>query len=477
MSSSGKGFKQLLSGAILGRIFGAAANIFLGRVLGTSGFGALSLYLQLIQTSESVNRFGIDFALSYWIADDPGLKKRRSHALISTALQLSYYLSAVTLIVCAIYLSFPRLGFPWLGGGEVAWMRVAILIGIGCECLSNLPWAILLVQRNMRLVALQQGFFGPLKLLAASIGGWYGSLDGSIIGWSLGSAFQLLWLHSRKKRFNKQSSIKAKVRYGYIRKLLHEGLPFYSSSLINQVVFFPLIVGVANSAGVADVSFLRVGQIFAQLFGLASGALAPILFLKLRSSANNQSSELILRRSLQSTWAFGLIGFSLFCLFDYAVIKIIFGVEYLGSVGATRILVSCSVLDALSQVWQQAMLAKGKVKQISIVLNLTGLICALAGWFLVPQYGMNGYLMCRIMYSLIPNIATLGFLKQIQPHKGPEDWMLVLASFLMLAFVFTQIVDGHARISIMQTLVLIAIPVLAITSAQRNDLLRRGLLS
>lgn len=465
MGSLGQGFTQLLKGAILGRILGAGTNIFLGRVLGTTGFGNFSLYLQLIQTSESLNRFGVDFALNYWTGDDPELRKRRSHDLASSALDLNVLLSVLTLITCGIYLSSPVLGFPWPDDSVIRWTRTAILLGVGSECLSNIPWAILLVQRQMKLVALQQAFFGPMKLIMASIGGWVGHVDGAMLAWSLGSSIQLGWLLLFRESFQKKYVLRPKVKQACIYRLLRKGLPFYTSNLVNQLVFFPLLISVASSAGVSDISFLRIGQVFAQLFGILSGALAPVLFLGLRSATKSKDAELMLRRSLNGGWALGLVAFSVFCLVDSMLIRLLFGEDYFGSVPATRILVSCAVLDALTQVSQQALLAKGKVKHVSFILNGTGILCAIAGWLLVPHYGIKGYLACRFLYSLLPIGGTLGLLIALGEKIG-LDWRLGLSTILMIGIVGVQIKNSQSGLGQLQVLILIAIAALGISSAK-----------
>jgi hypothetical protein len=61
-------------------------------------------------------------------------------------------------------------------------------------------------------------------------------------------------------------------------------LPHSGSELLSSLVFFPLLLSLASRSGLADVGYLRVGQILQQLFALLPGTLVPVLFLRLRQA-------------------------------------------------------------------------------------------------------------------------------------------------------------------------------------------------
>jgi hypothetical protein len=50
-------------------------------------------------------------------------------------------------------------------------------------------------------------------------------------------------------------------------------LPHSGSELLSSLVFFPLLLSLASRSGLADVGYLRVGQILQQLFALLPGTM------------------------------------------------------------------------------------------------------------------------------------------------------------------------------------------------------------
>ena len=452
--STRSGFKQLLKGSVLGRLFGVASNLILTRVLGVNGFGAISLYLQLIQTCEMLSRLGLDYSLSYWTAPDPALKKIKSKHLVLTALRISLVLSSLSVAAAGIYVSVPELGFPLTAGAHqlVIPLQVFLLSGIFTECLASLPWELMLIQQKVKQTTLRQILFGPLKLISASVGAVFWQVEGAMAGWAIGSAVQLAWLSVSFPFRELPSGLPGRISRRCTSLLMSKGFLFYSSNLLSQLVFFPLLLAVAKTAGVNDVGFLRIGQICAQIFGLLSGAIAPILFIKLRASSDSTERMRLLNKSLTLSWLASLTIFGSFCLVDRMVVSVGFGSAYLAGIPATRMLISCTVLDSLNQILQQSLLAKGKAGQFSLIQNTSCIVSAMIGWLLVPHYGLMGFLVCRGIYSLLPVTATFIVSKILQPELV-IDWRLTLGTVLMLMLaiqmLFTQATSWGQTITIM----------------------------
>lgn len=450
LDSVQKGFRQLLQGSLLGRILGTGANFILTRTLGVGGFGALSLYLQLIQTCEILCRCGLDYALSYCTTPDPTLKNQTSRRLAWVALQLGIVLSISTILVVGTYISLPVFGFPWPKGDSSSALRLLLLACIFSECLGSLPWELMLAQRKIRKTTLRQVFFGPLKLLGAGIGSISLGLDGAIIGWLIGSGVQLAWLGYETPVKQLREAIPFRLWKANAFKLIRKGFPFYSSNLLNQLVFFPLLLSVAASAGVSDISFLRIGQICAQLFGLTSGALAPILFITLRGDNNASAQEESLNRSLASIWIFNLAVFAAFSLVDRQLIGLSFGSNYTAGIPATRILICCTVLDSLGQIVQQSLLAKGLSKRLAIIQNIACLLSAGLGWIIVPIYGLGGYLISRGLYSLFPTIGIFFAAKQVYPGLKIDPSLAVGTMMMIAASIISLTAPGIEVAGIIQ---------------------------
>ncbi len=433
-----EGFSKLLQGSIIGRLLGAAGNIGLSRILGLTNFGSYSLYIQLIQTAESLCRVGLDYSIHYWIAPDPELKLERSRLLIKTGLILGVLFASITILCCLIYLFLPNSGFQGAHQSNQLMVYSLVLIALSCECISSIPWEIVLVQRKIRSYSLRIAFFGPLKVILSAFGAILFQLEGAILGWMTGAILQIIWL-AKEIPF----SLLSDKEYGRsfkqtARTLLGKAVPVYSGNLLGQIVFFPLLISLANEQGISSVGVLRVAQIIAQVFGILGGALVPILFVSMRSTKSPERKSFQLKRAVESIASISLLLFGILCIVDAPLTLKIFGDAYTQSVPVTRVLVSCVIIDSVTQIIQQSLLVHGKVLMLSITQNMSAIIAGLIGLFLIPYLGIDGYLACRLLYSLVPNIATLILAHRIM-FKFSLDWKLICGLGLMIIMSITNI--------------------------------------
>lgn len=447
MKSAWQGFGHLLSGSVVGRFAGAVANIALGRTLNITAFGSFSLYLQLIQTAEMLSRCGLDYSLVYWTSQDSEFKQDSSKQIAQTALQLGVFFSVVTVSAFAFYILWPHLQFPWpLSSPWLPLIKAAVLGAIACECCASILWDIKLVQRRTKQVSLRIGLFGPLKIIAATLGGSLFNLEGAITGWLLGSCLQLIWLGRTTPLFGFIKILPKSIWLASTSKLLSKGLPFYASNFAGQLVFLPLLLSLSSAAGVQSIGLLRVGQICAQIFGVLSGALVPILFLSLRSESNSAARANIINQCLSASWSVSLIIFAILCMADASLIGWGFGSSYLQGIPATRVLVACVIMDSLAQILQQSLLAEGKVRSISVSQNLTALISALIGWKTIPWLGLNGYLTSRLFYSIVPMLATILLARRLHPslqiNKRLISGSIIMAGIILDTLVRTGLTDS-----------------------------------
>ena len=149
----------------------------------------------------------------------------------------------------------------------------------------GLPWDLLLIKGRSKLVSLKQGLFAPVNS-AAAVGGYCLGIEGALTGYALGSVGQTIWIRKQTKPYLLSSGTWVNG-WSTTWYLIRTGLPLYATNSISAVVFLPLLAGVAISAGISDVGYLRIGQLVVQLFTLIPGAIAPILFLRLRQEKDH----------------------------------------------------------------------------------------------------------------------------------------------------------------------------------------------
>jgi O-antigen/teichoic acid export membrane protein len=242
--------------------------------------------------------------------------------------------------------------------------------------------------------------FAPLKLLVALAGAASFGVTGALTGYGLASAAQLLWLQRICRRLWPWPK-RFWPNWQQAWVLTRSGIALYGTNALAALVFLPLVSEVANNAGIAEVGYLRVGQIMVQLFTLLPGALTPLLFLKLRG-ASKDDSQVSFETSLRLIWWLGLAALMAYLLIDQILIRLFFGEVYLASLQPTRLLVLMAVLDSVNQVLHTPLLASRRTRLFAISQNSGAALAAGLGWWLIPSMGLQGFLAAKLCFSALP---------------------------------------------------------------------------
>ena len=424
--SGRKGFLQLLGGSSIGKGINFGVNLLLSRVLGPSQLGLFALVLNASQTFELLSRAGVDTGLAYALTEqkvDSDLNEEQS--LVESAL----------LVIRTTSCFFLALLLLWLGPGkgllpidlESNRALIAIIASLICvaESLSGLPWDILLIKGEINVVRLRQGLFTPLKLLAALMGAWLGGVVESLSCYAAMAGIQAIWLDKRTKNICKIQSGN-NVRWKKIKKLVGDGLGLYANNVLSAIVFLPLLADIANIAGLQSVGYLRAGQIIVQVFTLIPSALAPVLFIKYRTSETDEKRKLIAEQSLLLIWCFGLATLIAYILVDKQLINFLFGNQYLNSLQPTRMLIYITILESIGQILHTSILANRQIKLFLYVQNSALAVSAIAGWYFIPKIGLEGFILAKFIFAGIPTFTYL--LKAWSNIQSKSTiWMLLAA--------------------------------------------------
>ena len=396
-----RGVLHLLSGSLLGRCVSFGLNIVLSRSLGATGLGLFSLVLTTCQTFELTARGGVDYGLSCELTGSGATRSEDEKACVAHSAIRLVQLSTLALALALGIWIVPFGGLLPIGmqtsRGEAA---VAVVVIAILESLGGLPWDLLIISGKTKRVALRQGFFAPLKLLVALIGAAGFGVIGALIGYGLASGAQLLWLqHTCRALWPWPKRWMPQWQQAWA--LIHSGLALYGTNAIAALVFLPLVSEVARDSGIAEVGYLRVGQIVVQLFTLLPGALTPLLFLRLRTSSNDHKRESF-ETSLRLIWWIGLAALLAYLLIDQTLIQLFFGKAYLPSLQPTRLLVLMAVLDSINQVLHTPLLANRQTRLFAISQNSGAVLSAGLGWWLIPSMGLQGFLAAKLCFSAVP---------------------------------------------------------------------------
>jgi O-antigen/teichoic acid export membrane protein len=416
---------------VLGRGLGFAFNLLLSRSLGPGNLGVFSLILSTTQTVEMTVRGGVDYGITCALTG-PGatLTAERQGEIAHTALRVVQLATVVVVLGLWLWV-MPGAGLlPRILPLERGSLVLALVMISSLESLSALQWDLLLIKGRTAALALRQGVFAPGKLLAAWLGALAGGIGGALAGFALVVAVQGGWLRQRCRHllpWPRQGHFEAATALDLVR----QGVPLYATNLLASMVFLPLLAGVARDQGLAEVGYLRVGQIVVQLFTLLPGALVPVLFVRLRGSEHLLDQTRGIERSLRLLWWSGLVCLVLYLLLDRWVVPLFFGAAFLPSLQATRVLVLAAVAESLSQVLHQPLLASRRTGLFMLTQNGAALLAALAGALLIPQLGVGGFLVAKLVFALVP-LLTYFALAQHRFHAVAPLWRHLVLTLALL---------------------------------------------
>ena len=433
-----RGWLHLASGAGIGRFFSFVSNLLLSRWLGPTDLGVFNLVTTTVQTGDTLVRCGADYALNFELGADPQAIQRED--AIQFVRALAQICSAATLLLTVALGTWLWVGqalFPTsISSSQRLIWSLLLLVMLTCEGISSSAWEVLLVSRQTALLALRQGLFFPLRLLMAAFGALTLGVSGALLGWSLVALFQCFWLKQRLGPLWTPLCLwpPFKDRAG---QLLNRGLPFYGANLLASAIFYPLLLQVANYNGIAEIGYLRIGQVLQQLFAFLPATIVPVLFLELRSESAFDAQVKLLLVPLRLTWFILLEVFLVYCLADQWIINLLFGAGFEASLVPTRLLLLSTLLECLSQLVVQPLLATGKMRTYGLWQNCSALLAALIGWLWIPRGGLSAYLLVRLLYVLIPLIG-FGSMVLIGSRSSRHFFSLITLTLLCISLVSLQ---------------------------------------
>lgn len=399
-----KGVAHLLSGNIIGRAMNFALNIGLSRTLGPASLGLFAFCLAAAQTFEIIARFGIDYGMQCSLTSKEVTEGARSQSAgISKSAMNAVDMITVLLSAGLLIWIFPFQGL--IAADESSGRNlVAITTVVICslEGFTSMSWEVFLVMGKTKLYALRTAALAPLRLLSALTGAQAGGISGALLGYASMSGAQTLFIRRHVTKLADHKKAKASLKQSF--ELIKSGLPFYLTNAINSAVFLPLLASVAASSGLKEIGYLRIGQLLVQLFTLLPGAIAPILFIKLRLSNTSENQTNNLDLALRGLWTIGLLGLMIYTLLDQLLITKLFGSVFLPSLIPTRALILSAILDSASQVLHTSVLARQRKKFYSVAQISSSLLAAATGAWLIPSLGITGFIIAKLTYSWLPLI-------------------------------------------------------------------------
>ena len=95
----------------------------------------------------------------------------------------------------------------------------------------------------------------------------------------------------------------------------------------------------------------------------------------------------------------------------------------------------CAILDSCSQILYTPLLASQRTGLFATVQNGAAVLAGIAGWVLIPEHGLNGFLVSKLVFAWIPiTCFSIDALKNLEQRNHLLSLLIASAAFLPLCW-------------------------------------------
>jgi hypothetical protein len=304
------------------------------------------------------------------------------------------------------------------------------------DSFSEIIWSIHLARGKFKAVFLRDVWLAFGKGVFA-LGGalWMGAI-GIAAGLGLTGLINS-WIAMTLLKWDQQehqpvTAVKHLLSHQLLGQLLRKGLPFFSVPLVSNLILWPLLINVASSEGLAKLEGLRVAQICAQVIGVISSSLIPVLLVK--SSQQGKAGQRIHQRAFQFCWLISMLIYCLYALSDSTLLPLIFGQgATAGVLSIARLFVAAAALQGLSQIPMQRPLTTRALMQLSILqIGSLAIAAMIAIYILNPGDSLMSYASINLISPLITIVFLPKVLGQsLVPERESVQSQVILSALLI----------------------------------------------
>ncbi len=422
----------LLTGVnLLLRLVGTSFQVFLSGRIGPEGIGLLQLVMSVGSMATVAGMAGVRTATMYLTAEELGHGRPGSIRYILSGC-IGYSILCSAAVAGAVYIFAPFIAEKWIGNPQAAGAVRLYASFLPVNCLTGVMVGYFTGEQRIGTLALVEvaeqltSMVCTLSLLFL----WAGSNAGRccqavVLGGGMGACLTLICLTVLRLRERKHTGARIPVA----RRLLDTALP--------------LAVADDLKTGINTVENLMVPKRLAMYpgvlsplsaFGIVSGMVFPILMFpacilyglaellipemaRCAAAGSKQRINYLVRRSLKLALLYALLlGGLEFLLADRLCLTLYGNAEAGRQLRLYALLIPILYCDAITDA-----MTKGLGQQkICVRYNiLTSVLDVIFLYFLLPEYGMNGYFISFFITHLLNFVLSLRLLLKITSLSIP----------------------------------------------------------
>lgn len=387
------GTSQNVAGIVIAGVATIGANLLMARVLGTAGFGIVTVVTQAVFVASFATRAGMDMAVLRDVAVDVGAgSTERIRAVVARAALIAVVVSAIVAASAAIVAPELR-DLLSIDDGSGRWAIEAAALGLPFLALANV---LLAATRGLKIMRHTLYIFWagqPLAWIVLMLAGW----SISETPWMSVLAYSLSWLAASVAagtawRGESRGWDRAPLEQGALGRLVRYAGPRAPAALFSQLLFWTDLFVVTRYVSDAEVgvysAVLRAGQVVVLFLTSVNLMFSPYVA---DLHAKGQIERLAQLFKTLTRWTIGatLPAFLLLAVAPASVLRM-FGEGFIGGETALLILLGGQLVN----------IAAGSVGFVLIMIGRTGwdlavyagslaLDLVLAFW-LAPRHGIAG---------------------------------------------------------------------------------------
>jgi O-antigen/teichoic acid export membrane protein len=377
----------------VGRLLSLATGVFLGRVLGTAGFGQYGILNTTVGALGPVSALQTGLTSTKYVAEYREVDPSRAAAIITMTTRvaaMSGGLTTLSLVVLTPFLSSRWLSAPTL----MEPLAVSALVLL-FSSLTSSQAGVLTGFEAFRELAWIEGISGVLSLFLVAAGGYYDGIRGVAAAWTVSQCLRWLLTQTMVGRVCRRMGIPAgrtPERRDY-SLLWSFSVPSMVASMISGPAFwFASVLLVNQEHGYEEMGVFAAANQWRAPILFVSSAMAAVI-VPVLSNINSRLDRNEFRRALRLNVVL-IGGVAAACAIVTGLlapsILSLYGRRFtVGTVSFVALQMS-TVLSAIGEVFGNAVVSRGRMRLVVLIHVVTALAVVLGALSLVPRYKAVG---------------------------------------------------------------------------------------